>query len=167
MVSRRGDATGWMLPALAVLLVAALAAPVYLAQRGPYGKDGGSDLRQVADAIQRNASPGDAVVFAEDIKPSQKPRLSIDLYPERFAGLSDVALVTPFTARDQLWDVVRPLPEAAPALLVHDTVWAVEREGRSLEDIAELQRLGFYPQQMIQVNRSVIYRMVRTPPELP
>lgn len=160
-------ATGWMLPALAILVVAALAAPVYLAQRGPYGKDGGSDLRQVADAIARNASPGDAVVFAEDIKPSQKPRLSIDLYPDRFAGLSDVALVTPFTARDQLWDVVHPLPEAAPALLEHDTVWAVEREGRSLEDIAELQRLGFYPQQMIQVNRSVIYRMVRTPPELP
>lgn len=167
MVSRRGGATGWMLPALAVLLVAALAAPVYLAQRGPYGKDGGSDLRQVADAIARNASPGDAVVFAEDIKPSQKPRLSIDLYPDRFAGLTDVALVTPFLARDQLWDVVRPLPEAAPALLEHDTVWAVEREGRSLEDIAELQRLGFYPQQMIQVNRSVIYRMVRTPAELP
>ncbi len=164
---RRGGATGWMLPALAILIVAALAAPVYLAQRGPYGKDGGSDLRQVADAIERNASPGDAVVFAEDIKPSQKPRLSIDLYPDRFAGLTDVALVTPFTARDQLWDVVRPLPEAAPALLEHDTVWAVEREGRSLEDVAELQRLGFYPQQMIQVNRSVIYRMVRTSPELP
>ena len=52
-------------------------------------------------------------------------------------------------------------------MLEHDTVWAVEREGRSLEDVAELQRLGFYPQQMIQVNRSVIYRMVRTPPELP
>jgi mannosyltransferase len=166
--ARGGDTrAGWMLPALAVLLVAALAAPVYLAQRGPYGKDGGSDLRQVADAIARNASPGDAVVFAEDIKPSQKPRLSIDLYPDRFAGLTDVALVTPFLARDQLWDVVRPLPETAPALLEHDTVWAVEREGRSLEDIAELQRLGFYPQQMIQVNRSVIYRMVRTPPELP
>lgn len=165
--SRRAATAGRMLPALAILVVAALAAPVYLAQRGPYGKDGGSDLRQVADTIQRNASPGDAVVFAEDIKPSQKPRLSIDLYPERFAGLSDVALVTPFTARDQLWDVVRPLTEAAPALLEHDTVWTVEREGRSLEDIAELQRLGFYPQQMIQVNRSVIYRMVRTPPELP
>lgn len=164
---REGGATGWMLPALAILTVAALAAPVYLAQRGPYGKDGGSDLRQVADAIERNASPGDAVVFAEDIKPSQKPRLSIDLYPDRFVGLTDVALVTPFTARDQLWDVVRPLPEAAPALLEHNTVWAVEREGRSLEDVAELQRLGFYPQQMIQVNRSVIYRMVRTPPELP
>jgi mannosyltransferase len=156
-----------MLPALAILIVAALAAPVYLAQRGPYGKDGGSDLRQVADAIGRNASPGDAVVFAEDIKPSQKPRLSIDLYPDRFAGLTDVALVTPFTARDQLWDVVRPLSEAAPALLEHDTVWAVEREGRSLEDIAELQRLGYSPRQMIQVNRSVIYRMVRTAPELP
>lgn len=162
-----GTGAGWMLPALAILIVAALAAPVYLAQRGPYGKDGGSDLRQVADAIERNASPGDAVVFAEDIKPSQKPRLSIDLYPDRFVGLTDVALVTPFTARDQLWDVVRPLPEAAPALLEHDTVWAVEREGRSLEDVAELQRLGFYPQQMIQVNRSVIYRMVRTSPELP
>jgi mannosyltransferase len=167
VTSRRGDTTRWMLPALAILLVAALAAPVYLAQRGPYGKDGGSDLRQVADAIERNASPGDAVVFAEDIKPSQKPRLSIDLYPDRFAGLADVALVTPFTSRDQLWDVVRPLPEVAPALLEHDTVWAVEREGRSLEDIAELQRLGFSPRQMIQVNRSVIYRMVRTPAELP
>ena len=48
--------------AVVLAVLAAAAAPNYLAQRGPYAK-AGMDFSQVADVIDRNASPGDCLVL--------------------------------------------------------------------------------------------------------
>ncbi|MBC7590432.1 MAG: glycosyltransferase family 39 protein, partial [Salinibacterium sp.] len=111
--------------ALVVILVA-LCAPVYLAQRGPWAKDGGSDWRGVAGYMQSNAVPGDAVVFDQSTKPSRDPRLAMRLYPDSFIGLRDVALVTPFTETNGLWDTVAPLADTTAALATSTDVWAIE-----------------------------------------
>lgn len=77
---------------LAALVV--IAAPGWIAQRGPYAKNGGSDLRQLADTVAAHARPGDAIAFEED--DAQHPREALYAYPDRFAGLHDIAVVQRF-----------------------------------------------------------------------
>ncbi|MGE3192115.1 MAG: glycosyltransferase family 39 protein [Microbacteriaceae bacterium] len=62
--------------AVAVAVVVAMALPVFTAQRREFAKDGGSDLRQTAEAVAQLAVPGDAVVFDQTVKPSRRPRLA-------------------------------------------------------------------------------------------
>src|SRR5690606_2593895 len=104
----------------------AAAAPGYLAQRGPFAKDGGSDLRQTAQDIAANVVPGDAVIFDQQTKPSRSPRLALDLYPTYFAGLDDIGLVTPLAGRTSLWDEVVPPSALGEQLSTHPTVWVVQ-----------------------------------------
>ncbi|AMB57595.1 glycosyltransferase family 39 protein [Microterricola viridarii] len=171
---------GWMLgagPAAArrtrlgllagVLIVAALAAPSYLQQRGPYAKNG-SDLRQTAEVIAQHAQRGDAIVFDESVRPSQKPRLAIDLYPTHFAGLDDVALVTPYPETPRLWDAVQPLsaltlsPQAA-RFDAHGTVWVVER-GSHRADVTAIEALGYHVATVLPVHTSTVFELTK---ELP
>lgn len=140
----------------AVVLVAA---PAYLAQRTPYAKDGGSDFRQTADVIRANAAPGDAIVFDETIKPSRKPRLALDLYPDAFRGLDDVALRTPFAQLTWLWDSVAPLSAVSDAVRAHRVVWVVETTGRT--ELDQVLALGYRVEKVIPVHRTVVYEVTK------
>ncbi len=154
----------WM-PLAVIALLGVLVAPTYLAQRGPYAKNGGSDWRQVSAVIGQHAHPGDAIVFDTATKPSQRPRLAMRLYPADYTGLDDVALVTPFNQGTELWDTVAPLSRVTGRLAGTGTVWAMEMKpsGSSVPaDVAELERLGFRVQHEYPVHRTVVYELSRS-----
>ena len=157
-------ARNWMRVA-AVALLFGLAAPVYLAQRGPYAKNGGSDWRQASAVLGEHARTGDAIVFDTATKPSQRPRLAMHLYPNDYVGLDDVALATPYSDIPSLWDAVAPLDRAAGRLGGIDTVWAMEMKPKGASvpaDVLELRRLGFQVQREYPVHRTVIYELSRS-----
>lgn len=154
----------WLVAAAVVALVG-VAAPTYVAQRGPYAKDGGSDLRQSAEAIARLAKPGDGVVFDDDVKVSQRRRLAIDLYPNDFAGLKDIELQTPYSQMPGLWDGVSPISQEPDRLIGINTVWAVESRGvASSRDLNDLEARGFVVRSSVDINRTTIYQLTRETP---
>ena len=150
----------WRRIGLVAMLVAVLvvAAPRYFTQRGPYAKDGGSDLRQTADIVAVHASAGDAILFDTAVKPSRKPRLALDLYPQSFAGLADVALVKGYADRPALWDLVAPIDSISTLILRHDTVWVVEG-GQHRADVDALRALGYQIEAVVPVHRTTIYEL--------
>lgn len=141
-----------------------VATPSYLAQRTQYAKDGGSDLRQVAQTIHDNAHVNDAVVFDETVRPSRKPRLAADLYPDQITGLVNLQLVTPYWKRAGLWDRVAQLDSLGQPLGHQTVVWAVELRGSSSTDQIVLEKLGFTLERTIPVHRTVIYKFVKESP---
>ncbi len=153
------------LRAVALLVVIALAAPTYLAQRTEFAKNRGADFRQAAAAIDEMAEPGDAVVFDESIRPSRKPRLALRLYPDAFEGLVDVTLEQPYDLTDHLWDDTVPLADAADRLNGISTVWLLQnrgsREMRLKTDITLLEQRGFAVASTTPVHRTVIVEMTR------
>ena len=153
-------------PQAAVLsLITALLLPTYLDQRGEFGKNYGSDLRQAADVVQAGAQPGDAVVFDESVRPSRKPRLALRLYPAAFEGLQDVTLALPYDATNELWDVALPLDQVADRLTGTDRVWVLQNQGsgenRRGDNIRTLQELGFTVTESTMLNRTQIIEMTR------
>ncbi|MBC7443751.1 MAG: glycosyltransferase family 39 protein [Ramlibacter sp.] len=149
----------------ALLLIAAPMTPTYVAQRGPFGKNGGSDWRQAAAVVQSGATPGDAVVFDESVRPSRKPRLAIHLYPAAFEGLRDITVSRPFDSTTGLWDVTVPLDSITERLTGSDRVWVLQYVGSSENtsgtDIRTLQQLGFTVMATTTVNRTIITELAR------
>ena len=155
------------IPLAAVALLAALAAPSYLGQRGPYAKNGGSDWRQASAVIGQRARPGDAIIFDTATKPSQRPRLAMRLYPADYAGLDDVALVTPYDQGTALWDTVARLDRVTGRLASAGTVWAMEMKpsGSSTPaDVVELERLGFQVQHEYPIHQTTVYGLSKETP---
>lgn len=152
------------LTAVAILgAVVVLSAPAYVGQRTPWAKDGGSDLRGVADYVRANATAGGAVVFDQSTKPSRDPRLALDLYPDAFAGLRDVALATPYGDRARLWDRTVPNAQAAASATQSPDMWAVElTQGSAVPaDVALLEDLGYEVASAHVIHRSTVYHLVR------
>ncbi|WP_394551997.1 glycosyltransferase family 39 protein [Agromyces sp. MMS24-JH15] len=146
--------------ALVVALVAlcVAAAPRYAAQRGPYAKDGGSDLRQTAAVVAAHAVAGDAVVFDQSTKPSRRPRLALDLYPSSFTGLDDVALLEPYANRSFLWDRVARNDAVHARVVAHRTVWVVEA-GADRSDVDAVRSLGYRLVRAFPVHRTTVYEL--------
>lgn len=149
---------------IAVSLVLALivaCVPSFLAQRTPYSKDGGSDLRQIANAVREHAAAGDAIVFDESVKPRRKPRLALDLYPDAFTDIDDIALIAPAADGPSLWDRVSPLDTIGATIASHPVVWAVEAKHSSSTDLAILAGLGYEVIDTITLHRTVLYELVK------
>ncbi|THG34147.1 hypothetical protein E6C70_10035 [Glaciibacter flavus] len=144
-----------------VAVVAILALPVCIAERGPFAKDDGSDLRQAATAVDHIAQTGDAIVFDSATRPSQRPRLALRLYPQDFAGTVDVGLRVPYTQRAELWDTVAPVSALAPELSSFRRVIAVELRGSASVDLAALEAQGFVVEAVHHVHRTDIYTLTR------
>lgn len=153
-------------------LVAAIAAPTYAAQRGPYAKNGGSDWADVATVIQQHAKPGDDIVFDETTRPSRRPRLAMHLYPQQFANVVDVTLAIPYENRDSLWDKTYAIPQVAGRIAAGDgRVWLVEYRGPDKEGVvtstgmhermSALRSLGFTLAQSYPLHRDVVYLFTR------
>lgn len=149
---------------LALAVLGAFSLPTYLAQRSPWAKDSGSDLRQVSDFMAANARSGDAVVFDETTKPSQKPRLSLRLYPAGFEGLEDVELVTAYDRTSSLWDAVAPITEVRQSLDAAPSVWAIElvQGGTTPSDVQYLESIGYSIQTTTLVHRTTVFHLVRS-----
>ncbi|MBC7442509.1 MAG: glycosyltransferase family 39 protein [Ramlibacter sp.] len=150
---------------LLVLLV--LAAPTHVLQRGPYTKDGGSDLAQASAILGRGARAGDAVVFDETTAPRQRPRLALHLYPDDFRGLRDVTLKTPYQARGQLWDTTHALADVTADLATTDRVWLVELRGSPDNvrgtDLSTLESDGYAVVSTQVAHRTIVYALDRRP----
>lgn len=151
--------------ALALLVIVALTLPTYLHQRGEFAKNGGSDWRQTAEVVEARATPGDAVVFDETIRPSRKTRLVYRMYPTSFEGLEDVTLGRPFHETDSLWDETLPLTDVVDRLSGIRTVWLLQfrgsRQNVSQADVLTLEQLGFSVAGSTVVRRTEIIEMTR------
>lgn len=160
--ARRSRAPTAMLVIVAGVVLASV--PAYLSERGPLAKDGGSDLRQLAQHVERISRPGDAIVFDQTAVPSQHPRLALRLYPEYFGGLHDIGLNQSYTDRVKLWDRISPVNILGPELAPFSRVLAVEMSDQprgTPMDIRRLRALGFRIQSIDHVHRTDIYIMVR------
>ena len=151
---------------VAALLVGAVligSAPPYIGQRGEWAKDGGSDWRAVADYVHANATAGAAVIFDQSTKPSRDPRIALDLYPDSFAGLNDVALETPYGNRPHLWDRTSSNAQAAPRLTGARDVWAIELTTSSTPpaDVVVLEDLGYELESSQLIHRTTVYHLVK------
>ena len=163
--ARRRGGPRLALGAAGVLLVAltALAIPGYLAQRSPWAKDGGSDLRQVSEFLGANSRPGEAVVFDQGTKPSRDPRLGLHLYPAGYVGLKDVELAVAYQDTSGLWDRVKPLADARADLVTSTGVWAIELpQGQATPpDVAYLESIGYDVEASTLIHRTMIYHLVK------
>jgi mannosyltransferase len=164
----------WM-PVVASLtglaLVGAVAAPAYLAQRGPYAKNG-SDWAQLAGVIQQHAKAGDDIVFDETTRPSRRPRLAMHVYPQQFAGVVDVTLDRPYTNVAGLWDTTYSIDQVAPRIDDgNGRVWLVEErdagENAAVDSAGTHRRmdaltgLGFDLSRSYPLHRDVVYLFTR------
>jgi mannosyltransferase len=154
-ISSRAALT-WIL--LAVLVLAN--APTYIAQRGPFAKNGGSDLAQIADYIHSHAAEGDGLYLQDTGSVTLRPRQALYAYPAAFAATADIAFVAPLTSTGTFSDRTRALEETGPALAGVDRVWVVTA-GTATSDAAReaeavLRQLGFSATGSQATNRSLI-----------
>lgn len=150
----------WIAVTLVLALVAS-SALTYIGQRTPFAKDNGTDFAQVSTTIGEVSSEGDAVVFDPTIRPSQRPRLAIHLYPEGFVKVTDVLLSRPYDTRSWLWDTQHSITNSAQYLEGFDRIWAIEANYGSTWALAELEAQGFAVVQVIPENHCVIYELER------
>lgn len=150
----------WIAVTLVLALVAS-SALTYIGQRTPFAKDNGTDFAQVSTTIGEVSSEGDAVVFDPTIRPSQRPRLAIHLYPEGFVKVTDVLLSHPYDTRSWLWDTQHSITNSAQYLEGFDRIWVIEANYGSTWALAELEAQGFAVVQVISENHCVIYELER------
>jgi mannosyltransferase len=143
---------------LAVLVIAA--APSYVGQRSPFAKNGGSDLRQLAETVHAHAHAGDAVAFDSG---TAHPRQSLDAYPQEFAGLVDIGLVTPFPASRTFGDAV--LDTDRLPLADVSTLWfgssTLTTDCANIPEAAILSAAGLTATRAYPVHRTTVCEFVR------
>lgn len=119
----------------AVLLVfAAAATPNYLAQRGPYAKEG-MDFSQVADVISRYAAPGDCLVL--DNSTAWKPgpiRPLTAARPAAYEKLHDYGRGRSAVERNRLWDAHIAVWAWADKMPGCPALWTVSERDKTLPD---------------------------------
>ena len=158
----------WISLVLVGVLVAA-SAPTWVLQRQPTGKGGGSDLAQLSSYVEHQARPGDAFLLEASGTVSTRPRQALYAYPQRFAGLDDVAFVRSGVPDGRYTDVTLQLDVEAEAdelvdrLEDVDRLWIVRRQADVLTaaDQRQLGALGFEVAQEHRTGRSVVYLFLR------
>ncbi|TFD86827.1 glycosyltransferase family 39 protein [Cryobacterium serini] len=156
--------TKW-LRALAVAALVVVIVPAYVVQRGDFGKNEGSDWRQVAEVMAARAAPGDGVVFDQSVRPSRVPRLAMHVYPDAFVGLKDLTLTRSYAETGWLWDDVAPLSNVLPTVADLDRIWLLQYSGsgesRRGTDVRTLTLQGFHVADTTLLNRTRIIEMTR------
>ncbi|MDQ1562378.1 MAG: mannosyltransferase, partial [Actinomycetota bacterium] len=111
-----------------LILIAALAAPTFVAQRTAYAKNGGSDLAEVGSYIASHAHRGDAIFFVESGPATLRPRLALYAYPQDFTATVDIALVRRFdeTGKWTFSDQTKTLASLDHSLPDYERLWLVE-----------------------------------------
>jgi mannosyltransferase len=150
-------------PVVTWILVGVLAlasAPTYIAQRGPFAKNGGSDLNQIADYVHSNAAVGDGIYLQDTGSVTLRPRQALYAYPEAFADATDVAFEASFTTTGTFSDRTRSLDELWPELLGVTRIWVVTAGSAGSDAAREagvvLEPMGFFDASVHETNRSLI-----------
>lgn len=166
IVSRRDGIPTVAATGVGLLAVVAICTPAYLSQRGPYSKND-SDWAEVSAAMGAAALPGDAVVFDESTKPSQRPRLAMHTYPRGFRAVGDPTLRTPYDRNIGWADRVYSVQTAAELGRFDGVrrVWLIESDVDGSLDrygLAELEALGFEETgRSIPTHRSMLIELTR------
>jgi mannosyltransferase len=144
----------------AAIALVLLAVPGYAMQRMPHAKPRQSDLREVAQLVQAQSDPGDAVLFAPG-----RAREALAVYPERFHGLVDIALKTPFPASGSFHDTTVPLALRTEKLAgIRAVVLVVDGRDAACTDPKDATTLlehGFTPVARARTHNEVVCRFVR------
>jgi mannosyltransferase len=134
---------------IALVLIVALCAPVWLSQRQVTGKSG-TDWSEAAAVVERGARPGDGVYFAPlDADPPRVVERSTSnvavVYPDAFEGLVDVTVRSRPVDQDSLRGTAWPLDSRQVRLDEVDRLWVVEPadEPTALDDDVVLEAAGF------------------------
>ncbi len=156
---------------IATVLTASIivaAAPTWYFQRTPHSKNGGTDWNTIAQILEEQAQPGDAVVFDDTSRNSRKLRLGMAMYPDAYVGLNDVLLKTPHQDTTGLWDITTDIGDAGDKLASVDTVWLILSKGMKIEDkqrrlsyLPTIEGFGFVVDEKITHKNSIVYRLVR------
>jgi mannosyltransferase len=146
-------------------LTTVLVAPIYLAQRTPYAKNG-SDWAEISSTVGAHARAGDAIVFDDGAKPSRRPRLALHTYPAGFVGLQDVTLKTPYQRSTTWYDGTYSVATAARLgrFAGVTRIWLVEYVVSDKIDsygLAELNSIGFRASAAYRTHSSQIIELVR------
>jgi mannosyltransferase len=114
-----------------------------------------------------NAGPGDAVVFDQSARPSQRPRLAMRTYPDGFRGVRDVTLRTPYYRNTWWGDLAYTVTQAAERgrFTGIDRVWLIEVDNEGVQDtsgLAALRAAGFDETgRIITTHRNVVMELTR------
>ena len=137
---------------VALVALAALSAPTWVAQRAPQAKQHAS-WSAVADlvATERAAEPAgqrDAVIYGPlRDHPDATMQLLAVAYPQQFAGLDDVKAGTAAADRGTLWESRVPLAEVRTRVDASRVVWLVTSDKRDWRPgvTAQLAQWGYAP----------------------
>jgi mannosyltransferase len=150
---RLGRLPGWRrwLSGLAVAAIILLVLPIYASQRFANAKSG-ADWEQVAAFVAAHSGPNRAVYFAPRVPPTSDVvtitgRTAQTLYPDAFAGVRDLTLVSTAAAEADLLGRSQPLADSVDRLADIDTVFSINRVDYPSDLVAAdeqvLSRLGF------------------------
>ncbi len=152
---------------VAVVLLA-LAAPVYVSQRGAYAKSG-TDWVSVARVVFAHGA-GEAVYFTPR-RPPTGPTTTLTLryvavaYPAAFSGLRDVTLRTTGSADGSLTGTSTTLASSTARLAGAPVVWVLRRDdypaAAAAADDAVLARAGFSGGQVFRGPSTTVLRLIR------
>ncbi|POH64074.1 hypothetical protein C3B61_13395 [Cryobacterium zongtaii] len=133
----------------ALVALAGLAAPQFVAQRQPEAKQN-SSWSEVADLIstERAARPDDtaAIIYGPVRQhPAATTRVIAYSYPDAFEGLIDVKLKTPAAQTGGLWETRYPLDAVTDRFDGVDAVWLVTSDKQDWRPsvTAKLGTLGY------------------------
>ena len=140
-------AARWRRPVVVAVVVALVLAalPVVVAQRGPVAKPAGVDLRGVAQLLQEEARPGDAVLLSDEGTVSRRPRIALAAYPEAFAALDDVAFERSWVETGTYSDVLVGGDELVARLRGVDRVWVALPEAGDDDLVETVREAGLAP----------------------
>lgn len=109
---------------LSVLLVVFLL-PVLALERTAISVHSRADWSSVASFFQRQARPGDTVIYDIWVRPSWSPRNVSRLYPELVPNIRDIGLRRSWHCAPGLWDEPRTLPETVRRIGSAQRIWTV------------------------------------------
>lgn len=152
----------------AIALVIVLAAPVYVAQRIPTGKQG-TDWAQAAAIVEQNKQPGDSVYWGKQFG-STAPGLTISrigfAYPDAFDDLPSITRVASAASTASLWGPDRFLRESTGRIKAADRIWVIgdhlgRPDSHTVRGSATFERLGLRLEQSWEGVATDVFLWVR------
>lgn len=143
-----GNLPRFWLKATAVVLLAGIAAPIYVSQRQPNGKFVIDDFSFIAGTIDGHSTTGDGILFDDSPgDPIESGRNALSGYPASFRNVRDIAAVTGPERLTSPWSLQLPFDAVQDQVAGTSRVWLVttpQKKPDAGADAAKLTHLGFH-----------------------
>ena len=124
----------------AIALLAVIALPIYLSQRGPTSKNA-TDWEQAAAVLQAHARPGQDIYYGPIAVGSTLSISKVrDAYPAALSQLNDITLNQTGVESNTLWDSQRPLTDARSTLRTTAALWVVLEHSGTASPVSTVQQ---------------------------